>query len=64
MKRGYKIRIYPNEEQVVALNNQFGAARWIYNFGYIISALSGEVQLGKTKSKASPKISSSLKLQN
>jgi len=32
MRRGYKIRIYPNDEQAAALSNQFGAARWIYNF--------------------------------
>lgn len=32
MRRGYKVRIYPNEEQVAILSNQFGAARWIYNF--------------------------------
>lgn len=32
MKRGYKIRIYPTDEQVDAMNVQFGAARWIYNF--------------------------------
>ncbi len=31
MKRGYKIRIYPDQQQADALSVQFGLARWVWN---------------------------------
>jgi len=31
--RGYKYRIYPNNEQKALFEKHFGASRWIYNYG-------------------------------
>jgi len=31
MIKGYKVRIYPNKTQVVFIEQNFGACRWIYN---------------------------------
>ena len=36
MKKGYKYRIYPTEEQKVFLSKNFGCARWIYNYALAI----------------------------
>ena len=33
MIKGYKYRIYPNNEQQKALSQMFGNARYIYNWG-------------------------------
>jgi putative transposase len=31
MKHAVKVRIYPNDEQQVALSKAFGCARWFWN---------------------------------
>lgn len=33
LNKGYKYRLYPNNEQKVLLEKHFGATRWIYNYG-------------------------------
>ena len=32
MYKAYKLRLYPNNEQKVLLNNSFGCARFVYNY--------------------------------
>ena len=32
MLKGYKYRIYPNEEQIVMLSKTFGCVRFVYNY--------------------------------
>lgn len=32
MERAYKLRIYPNKEQIELLNQTFGCVRYIYNY--------------------------------
>lgn len=31
MNKGFKIRIYPNQEQQILINKTFGCIRYIYN---------------------------------
>ncbi|MEE8808702.1 MAG: RNA-guided endonuclease TnpB family protein [Lactimicrobium sp.] len=50
MQKGYKYRIYPNEEQIVMLSKTFGCARFVYNYYLDLQAenyASGKKHLSK-----------------
>lgn len=55
MKRGYKVRLYPNKAQREALAVTFGCVRWIYNAG---------LELCQTQFKAAGKQPTYHELQN
>jgi len=47
--KGYKYRIYPNEEQKVQINKTFGCCRFVYNH-----FLTARIELYKTEQKSLP----------
>ena len=56
INRGYKFRIYPNQQEQQFLARSFGAKRWVYNrFLRLRSGLFARFKKGKTKVK--PKLS-------
>jgi len=45
--KAYKYRIYPNKTQIIQIENQFGACRWVYNW-----ALEQKIKLYETEKKS------------
>ena len=35
--KGYQVKIYPNKEQKLLLDKNFGAVRWVYNQMIVIN---------------------------
>ena len=51
MLKGYKYRIYPNEEQEILINKTFGCCRFVYN-----QLLAKKIELYKDEQKSISKI--------
>ena len=47
MLKGYKYRIYPNEEQVIQIEKTFGCCRFVYN-----QLLAKKIDLYKNEQKS------------
>lgn len=56
MERGYKMRIYPSEEQAVLINKTLGCSRFVYNQGLALRKSNYENGLPANYSVTSKKL--------